>query len=93
MKFKAVELRNYKGYKETKIQGFLNEFAASNIPVAEVILDENEYKNATSAYSAVNNAIKRFNMKNISIRVAEKKLYLINKVLYEKALQAEITED
>ena len=93
MKFKAADLQNFKGYKETKIQRFLNDFAKSEIPVAEVFLEPGEYKNATSAYSAVKGAIKRFKLQNISARVINKKLYLINHVLYEKALQTEKTEE
>ena len=92
MKFKAVGLKEYKGYKETKIQRFLNEFIASDIAVAEVILEPQEYSNISSAYSAVNNAIKRFKNANLSVHVKDKKLYLINKFLYEKALKEE-TED
>lgn len=87
MKFKAVDLKEYKGYKETKIQRFINEFIESNIAVAEVILEPMEYKNVTSAYSAVNNAVKRFKTGNISVHVKDKKLYLINTILYEKALK------
>ena len=92
MKFKAADLQTFKGYRETKIQRLLNDFAASNIAVAELFLEQGEYKNISSAYSAVNNAIKRFKMKNISARVANKKLYIINQVLYAEALKNEKTE-
>lgn len=92
MKFKAADLRTFKGYKETKIQKLLNDFVASNIAVAEVFFEVGEYKNTTSAYSAVNGAIKRFKMQNISARVVNKKLYLINQVLYAEALKSIKTE-
>ena len=87
MKFREINVKTFKGYKETKIHMVLKDFVNSEIPVAEMIWDEDEYKNATSAYSAVYGAIKRLKLSNISVRVINKKLYIMNNILYEKALQ------
>ena len=88
MKFEAVNVKEYSGYKETKIQRVINEFKQSQIPVAEVTIEHGEYSSLNSAYSALNSAIKRLKLSNnLSARVKQKRLYLINNVLYESALK------
>ncbi len=87
MKFEAVSVKDFVGYKETKIQQVLSDFQKSEIPVAEVTIDRGEYSSLNSAYSALNSGIKRLKMSNIGVKVKSKRLYLINKVLYEVALK------
>lgn len=87
MKFEEVSVKEYVGYKETKIQQVLNDFKHSEIAVAEVTIDKGEYSSLNSAYSALNSGIKRLKLGNISAKVKNKKLYLINQVLYETALK------
>ena len=86
MKFKQVDVNTFKGYKETKIQKTLADFIDQNIPVAEVVLDEGEYKSISSAYSAIKSGINRMKHGNIETRVKNKRLFLINNVLYESAV-------
>ena len=87
MKFKEVNVNTFKGYKETKIQRTLAEFIKAEIAVAEVILEEGEYRSVSSAYSALNSGIKRMNHANVAVKVKEKRLYLINKLLYDEAVE------
>lgn len=87
MKFREVNINQFKGYKETKIQVVLKQFVESGIPIAEVLLEDGEYKNVTSAYSAINGAVKRLRLPNVTVRVSNKKLYLINNMLYETAIK------
>ena len=87
MKFKEVNVNTFKGYKETKIQRTLAEFIKAEIAVAEVILEEGEYRSVSSAYSALNSGIKRMNLANVAVKVKEKRLYLINKLLYDEAVE------
>lgn len=87
MRFEAVNVKDFVGYKETKIQQVLNDFKNSEIAVAEVTIDNGEYSNISSAYSALNSGIKRLKHGNIGVKVKNKKLYLINQVLYESALK------
>lgn len=86
VKFTKVDVKTFKEYKETKIVRVLNEFKKSDIAVAEITWEEGEYRNATSAYSAVKNAIKRMKLGNISVRVSDKRLYLINNIIYDGIL-------
>lgn len=87
MKFKEVNINTFKGYKETKIQRILAEFVDAEIAVAEVILEEGEYRSVSSAYSAINSGISRMKQGNIAVKVKEKRLYLINKLLYDQAIE------
>jgi len=87
MRLQEVDVKTFKGYKETKIRTILKRFAESGITVAEVLVDDGEYKNATSAYSALNNSIKRFKMGNISVRCVDKRVYLINLIQFDKELE------
>lgn len=86
MKYEPVNVKDFKGFKETKLQKVLNDFLRAEIAVAELIWTEDEYRNASSAYSAVKAAIKRFKHNNINVRVSEKRLYLFNVLLYEQEL-------
>ena len=86
MRFQPVNIKEFKGFKETKLQKVLNDFLRAEIPVAELIWTEDEYRNASSAYSAVKAAIKRFKHNNINVRVSDKRLYLFNVLLYEQEL-------
>ena len=86
MKFEAVNVKDYVGFKETKLQRFLSDFNKAQIPVAEVIIEHGEYSSLNSAYVALNCAIMRLHLNNnITARVKQKRLYLINNVLYESA--------
>lgn len=87
MKFKEVNINTFKGYKETKIQRILAEFVDAEIPVAEVILEEGEYRSVSSAYSAMKSGIKRMKQGNIEVKVKQKRLYLLNKLLYDEAIE------
>lgn len=87
MKYQEVNVTQFRGYKETKLQRLLNDFIQAEIPVAELVWEQDEYRNPSSAYSAVKTAINRFKLGNIQVKVIEKRLYLFNTVLYEKALE------
>ena len=82
MKLRDVDVRNFKGYKETKLQSVLLDFQSREIPVAE-----GEYKNNISVYATVKASINRFKMNNLVVKMIDKKVYIINKILFEKAVE------
>ena len=89
MKFQAVDINTLKHYKNTKMLVVLKSFMESEIPAAEVIMEEGEYSSVSSAQSALNTAIKRFKMQNITCKSINKKLYLINNILFERAVKGD----
>ncbi len=87
MEFKAVKVEEFKGYKITKLQYIVNEFANSGIAVAELFWRENEYKDYSSVQSSLVTAIKKMKKTNIQVKAVDKHVYLINKILFNEEVE------
>ena len=83
MKFERVNPNEF-GFKKTKLLKLLQCFSKSEIAIAEIKDWENEYVNHASMQGSVVRAIKLYKMTNIECRSKEKRVYLINKLLYER---------
>lgn len=64
-----------KTYKGTKIMSLIEEFIESDADVARIHYAEGEYKNATSAYAVIRQAIKR-NKYAVTVFTANKQVYI-----------------
>lgn len=87
MEFKAVKVENFKGYRKTKLQQFIKDFADSGLAVAEIIWSEKEYKDYNSVQSSLSGTIKKMKKSNIQIKAVDKQVYLINKIIYEQEVK------
>lgn len=87
MKFTEVDVKKLKGYKETKLQRLIKDFLNAEITVAELTWEPEEYKSPSSVQSAVNSAIKRFKTANVKCQSVDKKVFLINTLLYEQEIR------
>lgn len=78
MKLVAVKnLPNLKGMG--KLQELIDEFADSDIKVAEFTYGKSEYKNRKSADGSIRIAVKRSPHKNIKVRTVDWHIYLYKK--------------
>lgn len=87
MKLKPIAVENFKGYRKTKLQKFIIEFIESEIPVAEVVWNEGDYKTYSSLQSSLATSIRKMNKTNIKVKAMDRRLYLINKVLYDREVE------
>ena len=63
------------GYARTKWQNVLEEFVESDATCARV--EDYSNKTATSALASIKNAIERYHMSNIGVRICDGEVYLI----------------
>lgn len=87
MKLKPIAVNDFKGYRKTKLQKFIIEFIDSGLAVAEVIWNENDYKTYSSLQSSLTSSIKKMNKSGIQVKAIDRRIYLINKVLYEREVE------
>lgn len=87
MRLKPIDVENFKGYRKTKLQKFIIEFIESEIAVAEVVWNEGDYKTYSSLQSSLATSIKKMKKSNIKVKAIDRRLYLINKVLYEREVE------
>lgn len=87
MEFKAVKVEDFKGYKKTKVQQFIKDFSNSGLAVAEIIWHEKEYKDYASVQSSVSTTIKKMKKSNLKVKAIDKRVYLINKIVYEQEVK------
>lgn len=74
---KLVEAKNAPIFKvRGKLQELIEEFADSDIKVAEFTYKDSEYKNRKSADGAIRIAVKRSPYKNIKVRTIDWHIYL-----------------
>lgn len=87
MRLKPIAVNDFKGFRKTKLQKFIIDFIDSGISVAEVIWNENDYKTYSSLQSSLTSSIKKMNKSGIQVKAIDRKVYLINKVLYEREVE------
>lgn len=87
MKLKPVAVENFKGFRKTKLQKFIIEFIESGAAVAEVLWNESDYKTYSSVQSSLATSIKKMNKSNIKVKAIDRRIYLINNVLYEQEVE------
>ena len=87
MKLKPIDVENFKGFRKTKLQRFIVEFIESGLAVAEVIWNEGDYKTYSSVQSSLATSIKKMNKSGIQVKAIDRRVYLINKALYEKEVE------
>lgn len=73
-----------RGYKVTKMQAVIEEFIATGIPMAKIILGDKEYKNLSSAQASLLVAAKKYSKGTVIAKTVNNELYLINTVLIDK---------
>lgn len=87
MKLKPIDVENFRGYRKTKLQKFIIEFIESGAAVAEVIWNEGDYKTYGSLQSSLGTSIRKMNKTGIQVRAIDRRIYLINKALYEREVE------
>ena len=87
MKLKPIAVNDFKGYRKTKLQKFIIDFIESELPVAEVIWSENDYKTYASLQSSLATSIRKMNKSGIQVKAIDRRVYLINKALYEMEVE------
>lgn len=87
MKLKPIDVENFKGYRKTKLQKFIIDFVESGLAVAEVVWNEGDYKTYGSVQSSLATSIKKMNKSGIQVKAIDRRVYLINKVLYEREVE------
>ena len=77
---KLVEVKKLPNVKgRGKLQELIDEFADSDIKVAEFTYSNSEYKNKKSADGSIRLAVKRSPHKNIKVQTIDWRTYLIKK--------------
>ena len=77
---KLVAVKNLPKCKERgKLQELIDEFADSDIKVAEFTYGKSEYKNIKSADGSIRIAVKRSPHKNIKVKTVNWHIYLYKK--------------
>jgi len=87
MKLKPIAVEDFKGYRKTKLQKFIIQFIDSGAAVAEVIWNENDYKTYSFLQSSLTSSIKKMNKSGIKVKAIDRRIYLINKALYEREVE------
>lgn len=87
MRLKPIAVNDFKGFRKTKLQKFIIEFIESGAAVAEVIWNENDYKTYSSLQSSLTSSIKKMNKSGILVKAIDRRVYLINKALYEREVE------
>lgn len=87
MRLKPIDVENFKGYRKTKLQKFIIDFIDSGIAVAEVVWIEGDYKSYGSVQSSLTTSIKKMNKTGIQVKAIDRRVYLINKALYEREVE------
>lgn len=87
MRLKPIAVNDFKGFRKTKLQKFIIDFIDSGEAVAEVIWNEGDYKTYTSVHSSLGSSIKKMNKSGIQVKAIDRRVYLINKALYEKEVE------
>lgn len=85
MRFEKVDPKKIAPrYKHTKLTAVMDEFAASEIPMARVLWDNGEYVSVSSAQAALSTAIKRNYKNHLKVQAINNELYLINLLLQDE---------
>ena len=87
MRLKPIAVNDFKGFRKTKLQKFIIDFIDSGEAVAEVIWNEGDYKTYTSVHSSLGSSIKKMNKSGIQVKAIDRRVYLINKALYEREVE------
>lgn len=87
MKLKPIAVEDFKGYRKSKLQKFIVDFIESGAAVAEVIWNEGDYKTYGSLQSSLGTSIRKMNKTGIQVRAIDRRIYLINKALYEREVE------
>ena len=87
MRLKPIDVENFKGYRKTKLQKFIIDFVESGLAVAEVVWNEGDYKTYGSVQSSLATSIKKMNKSGIQVKAIDRRVYLINKALYEQEVE------
>lgn len=87
MKLKPIAVEDFKGYRKSKLQKFIVDFIESGAAVAEVIWNEGDYKTYSSLQSSLATSIKKMNKSGIKVKAIDRRIYLINKALYEREVE------
>ena len=67
------------GYRVPKLFALVDEFIASDAPIAEVKFEEGEYKNASSFASTVATSMTKRHITNVGVMVRGNKAFLYRK--------------
>ena len=87
MRLKPIAVNDFKGFRKTKLQKFIIDFIDSGIAVAEVLWNEGDYKTYSSVQSSLATSIKKMNKSGIQVKAIDRRVYLINKALYEREVE------
>ncbi len=85
MKLVPVDKEKVNGCKKPKLGNILEEFIKSGEAAANVVYSDGEYTSPTSACNSFRDAIRRYKYSGtVSVKVKDGKLYLLNKLLFDK---------
>ena len=87
MKFSAVDIEEVQGrfklHKPCKTQKFLEDFANSRMPVAEIFW-KSDYKSAQYCYNCVTSSAKRYGMHHLKLARRGERVFIFNTLVGEE---------